>query len=203
MYTTKEIYNIIADEFNLYRVTVWPCVSNFLSRFNSNDLLLDIGCGNGKNIIGNNHLNFKGIDFSDKLVSICKAKNMDVIEASMTSIPYDDNMFDGFIAVASYHHLDNDNDRMKTLNEMYRILKPGAKGLIVVWAMEQGVKTKFKFTKEDEMVLWKSRSGNIYERYYHIYKKHDLINEIQRLEPRFKIIYEGWEEGNWYVYVEK
>jgi ubiquinone/menaquinone biosynthesis C-methylase UbiE len=128
---------------------------------------------------------------------------MDVIEASMTSIPYDDNMFDGFIAVASYHHLDNDNDRMKTLNEMYRILKPGAKGLIVVWAMEQGVKTKFKFTKEDEMVLWKSRSGNIYERYYHIYKKHDLINEIQRLEPRFKIIYEGWEEGNWYVYVEK
>lgn len=203
MYTTKEIYNIIADEFDLYRVTVWPCVSKFLSNFNSKDLLLDIGCGNGKNIIGNKHLNFKGIDFSEKLVSICKTKNMDVVEASMTSIPYDDNMFDGFIAVASYHHLDNDNDRMKTLNEMYRILKPGSRGLIVVWAMEQGIKTKFKFTKEDEMVLWKSRSGNIYERYYHIYKKHDLVNEIQRLEPRFKIVYEGWEEGNWYVYVEK
>lgn len=203
MYTTKEIYNIIADEFDLYRVTVWPCVSKFLSNFNSKDLLLDIGCGNGKNIIGNKHLNFKGIDFSDKLVSICKAKNMDVVEASMTSIPYDDNMFDGFIAVASYHHLDNDNDRMKTLNEMYRILKPGSKGLIVVWAMEQGIKTKFKFTKENEMVLWKSRSGNIYERYYHIYKKHDLVNEIQRLKPEFKIVYEGWEEGNWYVYVEK
>ena len=203
MYTTKEIYNIIADEFDLYRVTVWPCVSKFLSNFSSRDLLLDIGCGNGKNIIGNKHLNFKGIDFSDKLVSICKAKNMDVIEASMTSIPYDDNMFDGFIAVASYHHLDNDNDRMKTLNEMYRILKPGGKGLIVVWAMEQGIKTKFKFTKEDEMVLWKSRSGNIYERYYHIYKKHDLVNEIQRLKPEFKFVYEGWEEGNWYVYIEK
>jgi SAM-dependent methyltransferase len=203
MYTTKEIYNIIADEFDLYRVTVWPCVSKFLSNFSSRDLLLDIGCGNGKNIIGNKHLNFKGIDFSDKLVSICKAKNMDVIEASMTSIPYDDNMFDGFIAVASYHHLDNDNDRMKTLNEMYRILKPGGKGLIVVWAMEQGIKTKFKFTKEDEIVLWKSRSGNIYERYYHIYKKHDLVNEIQRLKPEFKIVYEGWEEGNWYVYIEK
>ena len=203
MYTTKEIYNIIADEFDLYRVTVWPCVSKFLSNFNSKDLLLDIGCGNGKNIIGNKHLNFKGIDFSEKLVSICKTKNMDVVEASMTSIPYDDNMFDGFIAVASYHHLDNDNDRMKTLNEMYRILKPGSRGLIVVWAMEQGIKTKFKFTKEDEMVLLKSRSGNIYERYYHIYKKHDLVNEIQRLEPRFKIVYEGWEEGNWYVYVEK
>ena len=71
----------------------------------------------------------------------------------MTSIPYKDNMFDGFIAVASYHHLDNDNDRKSTLNEMYRILKSKGIGLIVVWAMEQGNKSKFKFTKRDEMVM--------------------------------------------------
>ena len=136
-HTTKEIYNLIADEFDLYRVKVWPCVGTFLRKCNSSDLLLDIGCGNGKNIIGNMHLNFKGLDFSEKLVSICQSKNLDVVEASMTSMPYEDNMFDGFIAVASYHHLSNDNDRMKTLNEMYRVLKPGGRGLIVVWASEQ------------------------------------------------------------------
>ena len=201
--TTKEIYNMIADEFDIYRVKVWPCVSEFLKNFNSNSMILDIGCGNGKNIVGNPHLNFKGIDFSEKLVSICQSKNLDVLLASMTSIPYKDNMFDGFIAVASYHHLDNDNDRKSTLNEMYRILKPKGIGLIVVWAMEQGNKSKFKFTKRDEMVLWKARNGDEYMRYYHIYSKNDLVDEINNLEPRFKIIEEGWQAGNWYVVIQK
>jgi alkylated DNA repair protein alkB family protein 8 len=118
---TKEIYNNIADEFDLYRVKVWPCVARFLNQFNNNDMILDIGCGNGKNML--NHKNMKGIDLSNRLVEICKSKNLDVVEASMTMIPFDNDMFDAFIAVASYHHLDNDNDRMKTLNEMYRILK--------------------------------------------------------------------------------
>jgi ubiquinone/menaquinone biosynthesis C-methylase UbiE len=39
----------------------------------------------------------KGIDFSHKLISICKNKNLDVIEASMTNIPFEDNIFDGAI----------------------------------------------------------------------------------------------------------
>ena len=201
--TTKEIYNMIADEFDIYRVKVWPCVSEFLKNFNSNSMILDIGCGNGKNIVGNPHLNFKGIDFSEKLVSICQSKNLDVLLASMTSIPYKDNMFDGFIAVASYHHLDNDDERKNTLNEMYRILKPKGIGLIVVWAMEQGNKSKFKFTKRDEMVSWKARNGDEYMRYYHIYSKNDLVDEINNLEPRFKIIEEGWQAGNWYVVIQK
>lgn len=202
-YQTKEIYNNIAEEFDLYRVKVWPCVSDYLKNFTKDDLLLDIGCGNGKNIIGNPQLTFKGIDFSEKLVEICNKKNMDVILGSMTDLPFEDNMFDGFIAVASYHHLDNDDDRKQTLEHMYRVLKKGATGLIVVWAMEQGLKSKFKFTKEDEMVLWKARNHTVYERYYHIYKEGSLIKEINKLEPRFTIIGSGWQAGNWYVVVSK
>ena len=40
-------------------------------------------------------------------------------------------------------------------------------------------------------------------RYYHIYSKNDLVDEINNLEPRFKIIEEGWQAGNWYVVIEK
>jgi SAM-dependent methyltransferase len=213
MESTKYIYNMIAEEFDLYRVKVWPCVTRFLENFNSDHLLLDIGCGNGKNIIGNSHLKFKGIDFSDKLVDICKSKGLDVIEASMTNIPFNDCMFDGFIAVASYHHLNNDLDRMCALNSMYRVLRPGGRGLIVVWAEERDMLTKFNFIRDpskvtslygfDEMVLWKSKSGVEYNRYYHIYGKNDLAEEVKTYEPRFTIEKIGWERGNWFVIVKK
>ena len=200
---TKEIYNNIATEFDLYRVKVWPCVKNYLKDFNDTNLILDIGCGNGKNIVGNPQLNIMGIDFSEKLVEICHSKKLNVTLASMTAIPYNNDMFDGFIAVASYHHLENDNDRKLTLNSMYRILKPGGTGLIVVWAMEQGNRSKFQFYKKDMLVPWKSRNGTQYERYYHIYRKGDLVEEINRLEPRFKVLICDWEAGNWYIILQK
>jgi len=203
MNQTKEIYNMIADEFDLYRVKVWNCVKIFLENFNNNHLILDIGCGNGKNIIGNSHLNFKGIDFSEKLVEKCKNKNLDVICNDMTSILYNDNMFDGFISVASYHHLDNDMDRKLALNEMYRILKPGGIGMIVVWAMEQGKKTKLKFNNNDTIVEWKSNTGRTYHRYYHIYREGELKEEITRLEPGFIITHCGYDRGNWYIHLQK
>lgn len=200
----KNVYNQIATDFDRSRVRVWPCVSRFLSKFNSGTKMLDIGCGNGKYMIARPDLKFKGIDLSDELVKICINKGLDVIESSMTSIPFNENNFDGFIAVASYHHLSNDEDRKKALNEMYRLLKSGGSGLIVVWAMEQPDDSTFNFTKKDELVSWTYRkTGQVFLRYYHIYRNNDLIEEINRLEPRFRIINSGWEKGNWFVQVSK
>ena len=200
----KQFYNHVAKDFDRSRIRVWPCVSSFLSKFNSESKLIDIGCGNGKNIITSPNLKFKGIDFSDELVKICQNKGLDVIEANMTSIPFDNNSFDGFITVASYHHLSTDEDRTKALNEMYRILKIGGSGLIVVWAMEQPDDSTFHFTKSDEFVKWKyNKTGQTFLRYYHIYRDNDLANEIIKLEPRFKIIKQGWEKGNWWIQITK
>lgn len=200
----KEVYNQIAKDFDRSRVRIWPCVSKFLSKFNSGSELLDIGCGNGKNIISRPDLKFKGIDLSDELVKICQKKGLDVIESSMTSIPLKNNSFDGFITIASYHHLSTDKDRTEALNEMYRILKIGGSGLIVVWAMEQPKDSTFHFTKSDEFVKWTyNKTGQTFMRYYHIYSANDLANEIIKLEPRFNIIDQGWEKGNWWIQITK
>jgi len=212
-----EIYNEIADEFNLFRTKVWPCVSRFLNSLSSNSNVLDIGCGNGKNFTARNDINMMGIDLTEKFVNICKGKGYNVKCASMTDLPFEDNIFDAFIAVASYHHLDNDYDRKRTLDEMYRVLKPNGKGLIVVWAMEQSRpsffsndvkikeegKTKFHFTKSDEYVEWKSPTGKVYNRYYHIYKEGDLKEEVSRLKPEFSVENIGWEKGNYYMVINK
>ncbi len=201
---TKQLYNQIAQVFDVTRVRIWPCVKNWVDKFKPNSTILDIGCGNGKNMSIRSDLTFKGIDLSDQLVNICKNKGLDVIEASMTSLPFSDNSFDGFIAVASYHHLSDDESRQRALNEMYRILKDGAQGLIVVWAMEQPEDSVFSFKQKDERVKWLCRkTGEIFWRYYHIYQSGDLENEINKLEPRFKINNVGWEKGNWYIHLSK
>jgi ubiquinone/menaquinone biosynthesis C-methylase UbiE len=201
---TKEIYNEISSRFDISRVRIWPCVKKFLDTFTQSSTLLDVGCGNGKNMLYRTDLNFKGIDFSIKLVEICRNKNLDVIESDMTSILFCDNIFDGIIVIASYHHLSNDIERKSTLDELYRVVKPGGQVLIVVWAMEQPDDSKFNFTKSEEMVKWYSVSNNkTFHRYYHIYSKGELVQEINKLKPEFLIEYEYLEKGNWVVCLRK
>jgi ubiquinone/menaquinone biosynthesis C-methylase UbiE len=203
----EKFYDIIADEFDKTRIRLWNCVISFLNSFPSNSIILDIGCGNGKYMNYRNDLIMKGIDISSKLTEICKNKGFDVIKASMTDIPFNDNYFDGIICIASYHHLDNDIDRKKTLNEIYRILKINGIALIEVWAKEQpdnSNKNTTNFTNKDNLVKWTSiKSGHIYYRYYHIYSNGDLENEILSLKPEFKIIKNGYEKGNYYVLLSK
>jgi tRNA (uracil-5-)-methyltransferase TRM9 len=44
---------------------------------------------------------------------------------------------DGVISIAVVHHFSTDSLRVQALSEMYRILKPGGKMFVLVWAYEQ------------------------------------------------------------------
>ena len=203
----EEFYDLIADEFDKTRIRLWSCVISFLNSFPSNSSILDIGCGNGKYLNYRNDLFMKGIDISANLVKICNNKGFDVIKASMTNIPFPDNSFDGIICIASYHHLDNDLDRKKTLNEIYRILKDDGRVLIEVWSKEQPDKSNkntHNFINNDNLVKWTSiKTGKIYYRYYNIYSYGQLEKEIISLKPEFKIINSGHEKGNYFIHLSK
>lgn len=215
--TVPEVYNKIATEFDktrsprlkakgkdccydlAKRSCVWPNVAKFLDTLPTGSTALDIGCGNGKNMLYRSDLHFKGVDVSSEQVRICKEKGLDVLEGSMMSLPCRDYEFDNAICIAAYHHLENDLDRTTALQEMYRCLKPGGKVLITVWAMEQEASSRRKFEKRHEYVPWKSKRGEIHYRYYHIYSEGSLEEEIRRLEPRFSVEEVGWEAGNWWI----
>jgi len=206
--STEEFYDLMADEFDKTRVRLWPCVKNYLDLFPSNSLILDIGCGNGKYMNYRNDIQMKGIDISQELVLICKRKGFDVIKGSMSLLPFNDNSFDGLLCVASYHHLKTDEDRKKTLNEFYRVLRKDCLCFIEVWAFEQETDNTNKnsngFNEKSNMVKWTSiKTGEIYYRYYNIYMKGQLESEIQELEPRFLIIDSGYQKGNYYVILKK
>ena len=47
----KNVYDHIASDFSASRYKMWPMVEKFVSQVQSDELLVDLGCGNGKNLI--------------------------------------------------------------------------------------------------------------------------------------------------------
>lgn len=120
-----------------YDVTTWAL--SFFS-FNENDNVLDIGCGGGRTLnrmaenITSGHLT--GVDYSRTSVEMSKDMNsdlinsgkMDIIEASVESLPFDDDSFDKIITVESFYFWP---DPVENLKEVLRVLKPSSKFLLV------------------------------------------------------------------------
>jgi SAM-dependent methyltransferase len=202
--SVKEVYDKIANHFDHSRQRIWGSVKTFLDSLPAGACVLELGCGNGKNMLYRRDLLMEGIDISSEQVRICVGKGLRAKTGNITSVDYGSAAFPYMLCIATYHHLDNDTDRAACLNEMWRVLAPGGKVLITVWAMEQPADGNFKFDKRDTMVPWLSKDdGNTYMRYYHIYRVTDLELEVQRLCPQFAVVVCGWELGNWYIVLQK
>lgn len=200
----QNTYNNIANHFSDTRFKVWTCTIDFLDSLPSDSKGLEVGCGNGKNMLYRNDIYMNGIDICDRFVDICKKKNLDVIQGNMLELPYDNEYFDFVMAIAVLHHLDTEEKRINALNEMFRVCKKNGKIYILVWAFEQEESSKRKFKSKDEMVPWISKKdSNIYYRYYHLYSKDELNQEFLKTKNNFKIIKSFYELGNWGIVVEK
>ena len=96
----------------------------------------------------------------------------------MCYLPFLDNKFEGILSIASLHHLSNDNRRLLSLCEIYRILKPNGRCLLSFWSKNQPSKTKRKFDKfGDNYVSW-NKNNETYFRFYYIFKIEELKDLI-------------------------
>jgi ubiquinone/menaquinone biosynthesis C-methylase UbiE len=190
-FMVKNVYNEIGQHFDVTRAYTWDWITQFTNHYSNHDVVLDIGCGSGRNL--REQSNWVGIDNSETFVEICRKKNLNVLQADMTNLPIEDNSVDGIICIASFHHLCNEERRMKALREMYRILKQNCKVLISVWSIHQPKKTRRTFKYGDNIVPW-NKYGIIYERYYYIFKKEEI--EELFMKCAFKIESHKWDCGN-------
>lgn len=188
---TNKVFNVydkIAKHFSDTRSYKWPWITNFIE-INEGKTILDVGCGNGRNMEYNN-TNFIGIDTSQEFVDICLKKNLNCIKSDMCSLSFKDNNFDAIICIASFHHLSTEERRLTALKEMKRVLCRGGKILLSVWSKKQPKKTRRIFdTYGDNIVKW-NKNGEIYDRYYYIFN----IDEIKNL---FKISGLNIESHKW------
>lgn len=203
----NDVYDAIATDFSRTRTRVWNHVQKFLDDIPNDSKCIDIGCGNGKNMLHDNinqRVNFVGIDNCKNFVKICKDRSLTVECMDCCDLQYQDNTFDYALSIAVIHHMNSYERRMKAVSEMIRILKKEGIGLVSFWSFEN--QDKHMFDVGDNMVKWKHSITNVvYDRFYYIFDEHDLKEFMNVVIDKFgiKVLEMFNEKGNWYITFKK
>ena len=98
-----------------------------------------------------------GSDISVPLAHICAARGFQVFAADALNLPVLPARFDAAISIAVLHHISSPERRQLAVREILRILRPGGRALITVWAREQ----------EDQLLIakWTPLMGRFTERW--------------------------------------
>ena len=104
------------------------------------DTILDVGCGGGSTVHKLARIAAEGkvygIDFSEESVTVSQRTNKQLIkmgrvkirQASVSCLPFSDNMFDLVTAVNTHNYWP---DLVADMQEVLRVLKPGGKLMII------------------------------------------------------------------------
>uniref|UniRef100_A0A8C5LAS1 tRNA (carboxymethyluridine(34)-5-O)-methyltransferase ALKBH8 n=2 Tax=Jaculus jaculus TaxID=51337 RepID=A0A8C5LAS1_JACJA len=132
-----QVYEEIAQHFSSTRHSPWPHIVEFLKALPSASIVADIGCGNGKYLGVNKELYMIGCDRSQSLVDICRERHCQAFVCDALAVPIRSGSCDACISIAVIHHFATAERRVAALRELVRLLRPGGKALVYVWAMEQ------------------------------------------------------------------
>jgi len=145
---TREFFEF----FNAQREDIEPISYSYAlheyKAFNGKKVL-DVGCGNGyvlsKYAIEGAEV--YGIDITQQGIDLCRQRFLhldlkgDFRVADAQEIPFPDNTFDCVCSMGVLHHVP---DTQKALDEIYRVLKPGGR-LIVMFYHRNSAKYRFKY----------------------------------------------------------
>ncbi|KAI8916133.1 S-adenosyl-L-methionine-dependent methyltransferase, partial [Gorgonomyces haynaldii] len=198
-----KVYDEIAKHFSDTRHKPWPVVDQFIASQPNDALGADVGCGNGKYMVGN-PTRILGSDRSQKLIEICGERGLEAMVCDGLNLAYRSSVFDFCLSIAVIHHFSSKERRIEAIRELLRIVKPKGQILIFVWAMEQET-TRRKFEQQDVMVDWKVparyEKEQVYQRYYHVFVKGEL-DELCKAAGA-KILRSGYDRDNHFVVIEK
>ncbi|PSC72219.1 alkylated DNA repair alkB-like protein 8 [Micractinium conductrix] len=141
------VYNAIAPHFASTRFAVWPRVRAFLEGLSPGALIADVGCGNGKYFGVRPDVFVLGSDRSEGLALVAarrlaprpagKGLRADVAVADGMALPHRPGCCDGVLCIAVLHHIASPARRLALLRQLLRVLRPGGRALVTVWATQQ------------------------------------------------------------------
>ena len=175
---TAEIFNQIAPGW--YNFRHWSIFRNELESLAQRwrqGKLLNIGCAHGPDFLPfRQDFELYGVDFSMEMLKFALRYSrkfkfaVNLCEADVRCLPYPDETFDWAISVATYHHVKGKEERLKALEELRRVLKPGGEAFITVWNRWQ---PGFWFRRKEIAVPWRTKNKTFY-RYYYLFSYPEL-----------------------------
>ena len=126
-----------------------------LANFKKGAKILDLGAGTGYSMRVLKELGFKvrGIDVSSEMIKKARENELEVIEADMRKIPFNNNEFDGIISISALQWLvadKEDEEIKKVAKETRRVLKDKGKAVFQFYSKseEEAIKTAKLFSKQ-------------------------------------------------------
>jgi ubiquinone/menaquinone biosynthesis C-methylase UbiE len=126
---TIEWYNANAEDYAEKSQTASSveAIEDFVEHLKSGDLVLDAGCGAGRdsNRLTQAGLKTIGIDISSGLITQAKKRfpELEFREGSFLELEFQDSKFNGIWAHASLVHLETEEDSERAIQEFSRVLK--------------------------------------------------------------------------------
>jgi alkylated DNA repair dioxygenase AlkB/SAM-dependent methyltransferase len=169
------IYDAVATQWHHTRGrrgVLWPGATQFLQRLEPGSIVADVGCGDGKyfSAIIEAGSYVIGTDISRPLLMTAFSPDdqadtrrvsderrhfldrPDVCVADCMNVPLRTNSCDAAICIAVLHHLSTTRRRLRCLNELVRIVRPGGTINVQAWALEQRDDSRRKFAANDIFV---------------------------------------------------
>jgi len=205
----RETWTIIADSWTHLRTRPLPEVIDFCSSVDKKGLVLDIGCGNCRNLLPFLERKFPcmGFDFSRSMIREAKkflkrrGFSSGLLIADFTHLPFTDKVFDCVLFTRALHHIPTKKARIETLKEVSRTIKLNGKILVTVWKryyprfltdiFSNLFEKKFEFG--DTWKKW-TYHGKVYKRFYHLYNFKEFEQELKESNLKIKSIFK--DNGN-------
>ena len=176
-------YDRIAAHFSLTREHPWPEVETFLSE-RSGNVSLDLGCGNGRHaeVLAERSRRTVGIDASRAMLEEARSRardrrfSLDLLVGDVRNVPLSADTVDLAVYVATIHHLSSRTDRIRSLDELARVLHPDGRALVSAWSTDHE-----RFDEDrafDTYLDWTLPDGETVSRFYHIYSPSSFEREL-------------------------
>lgn len=180
----KAAYDRIAPHFASTREYPWPEVESFADGVDGGEVGLDLGCGNGRHaeLLAPQVERLLGIDLSRRLLETARERaagrgvDLELVAGDAVRLPVRSNAVDVAVYVATVHHLPTRDVRLRSLDELGRVLGEGARALVSTWST-----THDRFDREqsfDTTVEWTLPGGETVDRFYHIYSPEDFERDL-------------------------
>ncbi len=201
----RATYNRIARDFAAKRPRPWPAVASFINA-RTGTVALDLGTGNGRHaeLLADRADRVLALDISRTALETAanRATNgdpIDWLQADVASVPLRAATADLAVYIATLHHLPTRALRVRSLNELARVLASGGEALVSAWSVSHE-----KFDADaafDTTVDWTLPDGETVPRYYHIYDLAEFEADLEasRLQPQDTF----QEGGNCYAVVAR